>query len=333
MSLTHPTASPTSSGTGRDVVRRYFEDCWSRGELDLLPELFAPRVALLGEHMHMEGQAAYGPETAREEIGPYREAFPDLSLPVVSSVGQGEWVMCAWEGGGTHRGELMGLAPTGRRLWMAGIYLARVVDGRITAARQTVDTLAYHRTLGALPEEDEQDGHTGPQAAAYDFVTGGDRLDLRPRAAGAEPDAAGAELVRRLVEEVWTGASYGVLPDLLHPGRRVEENLSRPVAGGPGPARERHAALRTAAPDLVVRLDHLLAEGDLVGCGWTATGTQTGPLGSLKPTGRPFTFMGTSISRVTDGRIGDTVHRYDTMAFLEHIGRLPPARGTLEIFG
>ncbi|MFS4095193.1 hypothetical protein [Streptomyces sp. AF1A] len=32
-------------------------------------------------------------------------------------------------------------------------------------------------------------------------------------------------------------------------------------------------------------------------------------------------------------RIGDTLHRYGTMAFLEHIGRPPPARGTPAVFG
>ncbi|MEU7427932.1 ester cyclase family protein [Streptomyces sp. NPDC040750] len=323
--------NPTRSipaATHQEVARRLFEECWSKGDIGQLPELFAPRVALLGEHMHMEGQSPYGPDTAREEIEPYRKAFPDLALPVVSCVAQGEWVMSAWEGGGTHQGELMGLAPTGRRLWMAGIYLARVVDGRITAARQTVDTLAYHRTLGALPEEEPGDG-----THAYAFVTGGDRLDMSPGHGGDAAAEQGAGLVRRLVEEVWSGGACHLLPGFLHPARRVEENLSLPAPGGAEAAAARHATLLTAAPDLGVRLDHLVADGDLVGYGWTASGTQTGPLGSLAPTGRRFTFMGTSISRITDGRIGDTIHRYDTMALLEQIGRLPPARGTLEIFG
>lgn len=45
-----------------------------------------------------------------------------------------------WHGGGTHRGPLMGQAPTGARLEFTGIEIVRVADGRVVERWGEMDT-------------------------------------------------------------------------------------------------------------------------------------------------------------------------------------------------
>ena len=49
---------------------------------------------------------------------------------------------------GTHEGELLGMAPTGRRVSVTGIDLVRVADGRIVEHRGLTDTVGLLRQLG-----------------------------------------------------------------------------------------------------------------------------------------------------------------------------------------
>lgn len=52
---------------------------------------------------------------------------------------------------GTHRGEYMGIPPTGRSVTYSEIIVFRFEDGRIAETWGVVDVLAQLRQLGALP--------------------------------------------------------------------------------------------------------------------------------------------------------------------------------------
>ena len=52
---------------------------------------------------------------------------------------------------GTHRGEVMGVAPTRRTLSLRGINIFRVRDGRITERWGRLDDLGFLQQLGVLP--------------------------------------------------------------------------------------------------------------------------------------------------------------------------------------
>jgi steroid delta-isomerase-like uncharacterized protein len=61
-----------------------------------------------------------------------RSAFPDWTLSIEDMIAEGDLVVARWRAQGTHTGELEGLpAPTGDRLVVRGITIARVQDGKI----------------------------------------------------------------------------------------------------------------------------------------------------------------------------------------------------------
>jgi hypothetical protein len=57
---------------------------------------------------------------------------------------------------GTHRGELDGIAPTGRRVDCSGIVVSRMEGGKIAEDWANFDDLGMMRQLGVLPESGEQ---------------------------------------------------------------------------------------------------------------------------------------------------------------------------------
>jgi len=61
----------------------------------------------------------------------YRNAFPNVQMSVEDQIAEGDMVMTRWIGSGTHQGDLMGIAPTGNRVTVAGTSIERIVDGKV----------------------------------------------------------------------------------------------------------------------------------------------------------------------------------------------------------
>ncbi len=64
-------------------------------------------------------------------------------------------VATRWVASGTHQGELMGIAPTGNRVTVAGTSVERVVDGKIEETWDNYDALGMMQQIGAIPSPEE----------------------------------------------------------------------------------------------------------------------------------------------------------------------------------
>jgi steroid delta-isomerase-like uncharacterized protein len=84
-------------------------------------------------------------------VAVFQAAFPDLTHTVEDQVAEGDRVVTRSTNRGTHRGELMGLPPTGRSFTGTGINLVRVADGRIAEEWVVFDALGMLQQLGAIP--------------------------------------------------------------------------------------------------------------------------------------------------------------------------------------
>lgn len=81
----------------------------------------------------------------------FRAAFPDLEMSVDDMIVAGDMVADRVTWRATHRGELMGIPPTGRRVTVTEIHLARIADGKIVERWGNWDPLGLLRQLGAVP--------------------------------------------------------------------------------------------------------------------------------------------------------------------------------------
>ena len=81
----------------------------------------------------------------------YYAAFPDLHTTIEQVVGEGDIVVVRGTDRGTHRGDFMGIAPTGRNVTVPWICIYRVTDGKITEQWISSDGLGMLQQLGVLP--------------------------------------------------------------------------------------------------------------------------------------------------------------------------------------
>ncbi len=87
--------------------------------------------------------------------------------------------------------------------------------------------------------------------------------------------------------------------------------------------REATKGWRSAFPDMVVTVDHVVAEGDYVVVHFTAAGTNTGAGNGLPATGRKARAGGMTLFRVADGKIVEEWSYANTMSLMQQLGLLP----------
>jgi predicted ester cyclase len=69
----------------------------------------------------------------------------------VDLVAEEDKVVGRFKCSGTHRGEMMGIAPTGRRMEVDEVYFLRVENGKFVEFWGLEDNLTRMRHLGLLP--------------------------------------------------------------------------------------------------------------------------------------------------------------------------------------
>ncbi len=84
-------------------------------------------------------------------IGMFRAAFPDLNITIDDQVSEGDKVVTRYTFRGTHKGDLMGIAPTGKQVTTIGISIERFVDGKVVERWEVFDQLGMMTQLGVVP--------------------------------------------------------------------------------------------------------------------------------------------------------------------------------------
>ncbi len=89
---------------------------------------------------------------------------------------------------------------------------------------------------------------------------------------------------------------------------------------------EDQAALKgwhQAFPDIAIRPEKLIAEGDLVTIYWVASGTNTGAGNGLPATGKKAELAGITIWRIVDNKIKEEWSACDQLSMMQQLGLLP----------
>jgi steroid delta-isomerase-like uncharacterized protein len=130
------------------ITRRFLEEIFTGGNLELVDELFAPDFIL---HDSSVPQEVRGVEALKQYITMYRTAYPDTHFTVEDQIAEGNEVVTRWTGQGTHQGELMGIPPTGNQVTVTGIEVDRVSGGKIEESWVSYDALGMMQQLGIVP--------------------------------------------------------------------------------------------------------------------------------------------------------------------------------------
>lgn len=90
-------------------------------------------------------------EGVKQFYGMMFAAFPDAKVDLEGVVAEGDEVACRYTFRATHRGEFMGVPPSGNRVTMAGMTILRFANGKCVERWQNADMLGLMQQLGAIP--------------------------------------------------------------------------------------------------------------------------------------------------------------------------------------
>ena len=124
------------------VVSNRMAEAISRADFDAFDELMAPELA----------------EEFKQGIAELYLAFPDYHGTNEIQVAEGEMVANCFVFYGTHQGEFMGVAPTGRQVTFRGLSLDRVVEGKIVESIVEMDLEDVLGQIGAVVRAEPSEG-------------------------------------------------------------------------------------------------------------------------------------------------------------------------------
>jgi len=140
-----------STEENKIIVRKFFEEGPSKGNLNIANELLSPDFAL-----HVPLPAPPGIEGINEVITSCRAAFEHLNVTIEDMIAEGNNVAVRFTAHGVHKGDFMGLQATGKPITMTGIEVFRIKDGKIAELWGEANLLGLMQQLGIIPVPENQ---------------------------------------------------------------------------------------------------------------------------------------------------------------------------------
>ena len=127
-------------------IHREIARLWNERDFNGMRTLMHPQYSYTGG----DGKEMSGPEAGLGIAQMFANAFPDGRLEVRNVYGQGDIAIAEMIGRGTHRGDLMGIAPTGKSVELLICNVMELRDGKIYREREYMDMLSLMTQLGVI---------------------------------------------------------------------------------------------------------------------------------------------------------------------------------------
>ena len=129
------------------ALTRHVVDLINRREMDSAFELYTPDYIYHGPG----GQELRGRDGIRGLWAVFLAGFPDLQASVDEIIAEADLLTLRWTVRGTHAGEFLGIAATGKRMALPITEVFRIVDGQLSEAWDQYDRLHLLEQIGAAP--------------------------------------------------------------------------------------------------------------------------------------------------------------------------------------
>jgi predicted ester cyclase len=141
--------SPSEVASNKAAVRQ-FCDAMNTGDAHVISDTINALVAPDATISTPWPVEATGAELLKQTFTSLLRAYPDLRIEIDDVIAEGDKVVARNTVTGTHQGEHMGIAPTGRAVTYNEIFILRFADGLITETWGIIDALAQMKQLGAI---------------------------------------------------------------------------------------------------------------------------------------------------------------------------------------
>ena len=131
--------------SNKATANRFYDEAINGGNMDLIDEVVSPDFV---EH---EGFPGLGTDRqgVKDFFTMFRTAFPDMKFAIDDMLEDGDKIVVRATMTGTHKGEFMGIAPTGKSISVQAIDIVRFENGKVTDHWGVTDTAGMMEQLGA----------------------------------------------------------------------------------------------------------------------------------------------------------------------------------------
>ncbi len=111
----------------KEKIKYFYEHIVSNHLLDELPEYIANDCAIkAGETI-----IPVGIDGMKQHLVDVRKTYPDLKMTIIRQYVDNDYIISEFIAEGTHKGEWLGMKPTGKKLSFTGVDIDKIVDGRV----------------------------------------------------------------------------------------------------------------------------------------------------------------------------------------------------------
>ena len=130
------------------IVSRATEEIFNKDNLAVVDELYATNFVSHGSDIP---GVTPDREGYKQFVTMSRTALPDFHTTIEDMIAEGDKVVQRFTARGTHKGEFMGIPPTGKQVTITGIAIDRIAGGKIVENWVNMDMLGMMVQLGVVP--------------------------------------------------------------------------------------------------------------------------------------------------------------------------------------
>jgi steroid delta-isomerase-like uncharacterized protein len=129
--------------SNKALSARHYMEVLTQKKLSVVDEIYAESI-----------KVGDGPSMPREQFKAMAQmsltAFPDLVVTIHDQVAEGDLVVTRWSAEGTHLGDFMGHAGSGRKVKITAIHIHKITNNRIAVLWEEIDLLGLSKQLGIV---------------------------------------------------------------------------------------------------------------------------------------------------------------------------------------
>lgn len=308
-----PSVAIAQEETAPEVIVEAFMNAWNARDVDRIVSFYADD-ALYEDVTNVGNQWATpwrGRDAIHDAVREMFAALPDLAFEMHAVRTGKDFAVLEWTMTGTHTGDWPTLPATGRPISVRGVSVLEFAGAAIRRQHDYWDGFRFSSQLGVLSASSGNQAHDVTASIE-------DALETTPE--------QNKEIVRRAIAEGVNAGNLEVFRAMLAPdyARHSQATTEMPEIRGVEAMLEFLEASFTTFPDWHEEIELMIAEGDKVAYVTTGTGTQTGPMGDIPPTGKKVEITNYIVQRIENGKIAETWIGWDNLAALVQLGLFPP---------
>ena len=135
-----------SAADNKTWALRFAEELFDKKNTSAIDDLVSPRFV---DHSAPPGMGK-DREAFKTFFGMYMSAFPDLEIKIDALMSEADFLTARVRTRGTHKGEFMGIAATGKEFEIMEIHIIRLADGKMVEHWGLEDNLSLFTQLGIM---------------------------------------------------------------------------------------------------------------------------------------------------------------------------------------